>query len=135
MTGQNDQSPSGIHNYYSTQRTRDIKSRGEGGKGGDRCSEVNSTGEIKAPLSLSSAVHHPGHFRPPFSLVFPLPSVSLFLSGLIVCVFSSQILSLSLTRPSILYLKGSLSIKEIKVEWSVYSTISLPNSFPPCLCI
>lgn len=30
VTGQNDQSPSGIHNYYSTQRMRDIKSREKG---------------------------------------------------------------------------------------------------------
>lgn len=30
VTGQNDHSPSSMHNYHSTERERDITSRGEG---------------------------------------------------------------------------------------------------------
>lgn len=59
VTGQSDQSPSSMHNYYSTTRKRHIKSRdGEG----ERSRQVQ-WGEQRwgneAPLSLSSAIRHP----------------------------------------------------------------------------
>lgn len=118
VTGQNDQSPSSIHNYYSTQRKRDIKSR-EGERSrqvqwGEQCCEN------EAPLSLSSAIRHPRSLQK----MTPPPS-------LIVCVFPSRILILSHALPSVLYLKAFLSIRAIKVEWSVYSAISLPQFFLP----
>lgn len=54
VTGQNDQSPSSIHNYYSTQRKRDIKGRGEGERvqtGAVRWTALGKWGSIKFVIS------------------------------------------------------------------------------------
>lgn len=127
VSGQNDPSPSSIHNYYNTQRRREIKSTGRVTKvqsGAARwAAPVN-----EAPLSLSSATRRP---RSPHKTALRLLFI---LSGLIICVFPSHI-EISLTLPSLLYLKACPSMRTIKVGRRVYATILTATSLPPYVCL
>ena len=140
VTGQNDQSPSSIHNYYSTQRKKaGYKEQGRRGRkvqtGAVRWTAQGKWGSIKfvisntPPRSLQSMALATS--APSLLLSLSLsPSLPLSLSGLIVCAPPSHILILSLTLPSFLHLKAPLSIRSIKVEWFGTQPAPFPNPSP-----
>lgn len=91
VTGQNDKSQSGMHNYPGPWKIWKWRAEEERKKGPDRCSEVNCSGEMSLHYVLSSPICH---LRSLLEDGTSFPHASfMFLSNLIIFGFPSHTLS------------------------------------------